>query len=299
MDGQSHVWDRLVAAPATTQHGVVAFGQLIELGLSADAVDNRVRAGRLHRVHRGVFAVGHDNLSRRGQLMAAALAYGPHALLGHWSAAELWGFTNMARPIIDVVAAADRRSREGIAYHQIGHLRAEDRTRRHGIPVTAVPRTLLDLASVAQRRQLAHAVDEAERAGWLNRRAVTELIERSRGRKGVRALQKAVAGPSVRRTRSDLEARFLRLLRTRGIDAPVVNANLEGFEVDFFWPSARLVVELDGYEYHRTRPAFERDRRRDAHLERKGYTVIRVSYEWLVEDPDGVTATVRELLARD
>jgi very-short-patch-repair endonuclease len=170
-----------------------------------------------------------------------------------------------------------------------------DRTRRHGIPVTSVTRTLLDVATVANARQLARIVDEADRAGWLDREA---LLERSHGRKGAKALRAVIANPSARWTRSELEARFLRLCRTHQIPAPIVNTKVEGFEVDCLWPGARLIVELDGYEYHRTPGAFERDRRRDAHLKRMGYDVIRVTQQWLSEDPEGVADTVQALIAR-
>jgi very-short-patch-repair endonuclease len=290
----------MVAALAAAQHGVVAFWQLIAMGLGGDAVDHRVRVGRLHRIHRGVFAVGHQKLSRKGELMAAALAYGPAALLSHWSAAELWGFTTNSRPLIDVVAATSHRTRRGTIFHQLATLDPDDRTKRDGIPVTSATRTLLDVATVAHPRQLTRIVDEAERSGWLNQPAVHELIERNRGRKGVGALRAALAGhdAGIRWTRSELEARFRRLCRSKNIPLPLFNVRVEGFLVDCFWPSARLIVELDGYDFHRTRTAFERDRRRDAYLKLKGYTVIRVGSDWLATAPEDVAATVLELLPR-
>ena len=290
----------MVAVLASTQHGVVAFWQLIEVGLRPGAIKSRVHAGRLHRIYRGVFAVGHPSLSREGQLIAAVLAYGPDALLGQWSAAELWKFTSNSRPLIDVVSAADRRSRPGIAFHQIKTLDPGDRTKRHNIPVTSPVRTLLDVATVAAPAQLASIVEEAGRLGWLNRSAMQQLIERNAGRSGVKALRAALEelDPSARWTRSELEALFLRTCRAHGIQPPIVNARVEGFEVDCLWPAARLIVELDGYEFHRTPAAFERDRRRDALLKRAGYEVLRVTYAWLTSDPDGVADTVRTLLER-
>lgn len=232
MEGQTQWRDHAIAQLAARQHGVVGYRQLVALGLSKGAIERRVRGGRLHRVHRAVYAVGHWSLSRYGELMAAALAYGPGALISHWSAAELWGFTMLRRHEIHVSAEGARRRRPGLVFHHPGHLPARERARRNGIAVTSPARTLFDVAAVADARQLRQVVEEAERAGWLNARAMKAICETHRGEPGIRALRSAVAAlvPGTRRTRSELEARFLDLCRVRRIPLPIVNARVEGFE---------------------------------------------------------------------
>lgn len=184
--------------------------------------------------------------------------------------------------------------------HCVTALDARESTIRQGIPVTTVPRTLLDLAAVASERQLRRAANQAARAGWLNPRVIAELLDRHRGRPGIAAFRAVTAAvnPQTRRTRSDLEVLFLNGCAKHGLPKPVSNAEIEGFEVDFHFPGTTLLVELDSYEYHRTPYEFEQDRRRDAHLKRKGYEVLRVGEMWLVSDPGGVADTVRDLLRR-
>jgi predicted transcriptional regulator of viral defense system len=263
--------DHEIAKLATRQHGVVEFQQLIEIGLSEDAIQRRVASGRLHQIHKGVYAVGHRALTRRGEMMAAVLACGPGALLSHWSAAELWEFLPRKRALIDVVRRTNCKKRKGIIPHRGANL-APDRAMRHGIPVTSPSRTLLDIAAIATPKQLAEAIEAAERSGWLNAKEMRRLIARNPRRPGVKALKAALAAydPMMRRTRSILERDFLRECERRGIPKPISNETVEGHEVDMYWPDAKLILELDSWEFHKTRAAFERDRRRDAHLERRG-----------------------------
>lgn len=231
-------------------------------------------------------------------MMAAVLACGPNALLSHWAAAELWEFLPRRRAFIDVVRATNCRKREGIIPHRASNLHKEDRTKRDNIPVTSPSRTLLDLAAVASPKQLAEAIEAAERSRWLNHREMRKLIDRNPRRHGVKALRAAMAAydPLLRRTRSILERDFLRECKRLGVPKPLVNTEVEGHEVDMYWPDGKLILELDSWEFHKTKAAFERDRRRDAHLERQGYRVLRVTYDWLATDPAGVAQTVRALL---
>jgi very-short-patch-repair endonuclease len=173
-------------------------------------------------------------------------------------------------------------------------LHASDRTKRDRIPITSVPRTLLDLAAVADERVLRRAVNEADRRGKLNRGAIQDLLERTPRRQGTKALRAVIAAvdPQARRSRSDLELAFLALCRRYGIDQPVMNAKVAGYEVDMHWPGTNLIVEIDSYEYHRTPAEFHNDRRRDADLTTKGYVVIRITDHWLATDPKGVAETI-------
>lgn len=299
MQGKSEERDARLAVLASRQHGVVANWQLIRLGFRPGAVEHRLRKGLLHRLHRGVYAVGHPAVSREGQLMAAVLTCGPEAVLSHWSAAEHWRLLRSRAFLIAVSAPTHHEPAKGVKPHWIQELHPRELTMRDGIPITTVPRTLLDLAAVAPFKQLQRATNEAERAGWLSERAIREILERRSGRKGIKAFRAAIAGldPQTHRTRSDLEVAFLALCRRYGLPAPVANGTVEGYEVDMHWPGTKLIVELDTWDYHGTSAIFESDRLRDAHLADKEYVVIRVTAHRMDTDPAGVAATIRRLLA--
>jgi hypothetical protein len=290
-----------MASLAARQHGVVARQQLVELGFGRSAIERRLLAGRLHRVHRGVYAVGHPRLSHLGRLMAAVLACGSDAVLSHHSAAALWTIKASARRLIDVTALRRNHGRRRrVALHLVRDLHSDDRACAHGIPVTSIARTLLDLAEVVQPHALARAVEEAERLQVFDLRAVDAVIERSRGHRGLGALKSAVLNyrelPPI--TRSELERRFLDLCRDAGLPLPAVNVWIAGHEVDVLWAEERLVVELDGRTYHQTRAAFERDRIRDEALQLAGYRVLRVTHRRLDTDTAAVMAAIRSLLSR-
>ena len=291
--------DAALAVVATDQHGVVAHRQLVSLGFGRGAISHRLAMGRLHRTHPGVYAVGHSALEWRGRLMAAVLACGPGSLLSHRSAGALWGLLTDSRSTIDVTAA--RRSRvgtRGVILHRVRGLHEDDRAWVDGIPVTSVARVLLDLAETVRRPQLERAIEEAERLGLFDLAALERLCERSRGRCGLRPLRAVLADmqPVAPIIRSELERRFLSLCRAAGLPAPSVNVYVNGLEVDALWRDQRLVVELDGEAFHRTRAAFERDRTRDAALLLAGHRVIRVTHRRLEREPAAVIEMMRALL---
>lgn len=289
--------DRAVANLATAQHGVVAVGQLRSLGLGRQRTQHRVTAGRLHPMHRGVYAVGHRALTEQGRWMAAVLACGPGAHLSHLSAAALWGVRPTSQTAVDVTVPCPRRGRAGIVLRQAGRPHAEDVTRRQGIPVASIPRMLLDLAALLPARELRRVWEEADRQGLVDIDAIARLCARTRVRAGVRTLRRLLRtyapAPAVR---SELERRFLELCRDAGLPAPAVNAQVAGLEVDMSWPAAGLMVELDGYAFHRHRGAFERDRARDAALALAGFRVVRMTHRRLEAEPSEVVRTVRALL---
>jgi hypothetical protein len=247
-----------------------------------------------------VYAVGHSRVSGHGHWMAAVLACGDGALLSHRSAAALLGLRPDARARIDVTSGAQgRRSHGGVTLHTARSLGHRDRGICDGIPVTALPRTLLDLAAVVNPRQLERAFEAAERLRILDVRALAELAARSHGHHGIAAFRELIAWHrAVPETREELERRFIEFCDAHGIPRPVCNAALEGFIVDALWAHARVVVEMDSFEFHRTRAAFERDRARDAALQLAGYTVIRVTSRQLEHDAERVAHTLRSLLAR-
>jgi Protein of unknown function (DUF559)/Transcriptional regulator, AbiEi antitoxin len=245
--------DSRLARIAARQQGVVTIRQLADCGFDRWAVQRRVRAGRLHRLHRGVYAVGHTAVSLRGRWLGAVLASGKGALLSHRSAAALWGMLSTSAPKIDVIVPpkSGRRSTATIRIRR----GTRDGVVHLGIPVTSPRCTLDDLAAAKiPRWQLRKAEEVAQRLG----EPVTPQ------------------GP-----RSALEEAFLALCPT----PPVVNGIVEGFEVDFHWPEQRLVVETDGHEHHGTRAPFERDRARDQALTAAGWTVVRFTYRQVLEEP--------------
>jgi very-short-patch-repair endonuclease len=278
----------------------VGYWQLLELGIGRGAVERRVAMGRLHRVHRGVYAVGHRVLDWRGVLMAAVLACGPGTLLSHRGAARLWGIRPDSSRVVDVtVVGCGRRRRPGIGVHGVRALDPRDVTALDGIPVTTLPRTLLDLAEVAPTDRVARAIEEAERKRIFDRRALEELLERSPGRRGRRPLHSLLAdsGPIEPATREELERRFQQVIHQARLPHPLINTLVEGFEVDAYWPDHHLIVELDGYETHGTRTAFEDDRERDTLLLLAGYRVVRITWRQLTREPEAIVERLRRLLA--
>ena len=281
--------DRLIAGLAARQHGVAARRQLKALGLGDRGIETRVAAGRLHRVHQGVYAVGHTALPRNGRLMAAVLACGEEAVLSHRSAAELWGIRPPAR-FLDVTAVGGRGPRRGGLVVHRGYVPPGQRTVVHAIPVTTPGRTLVDLADVLTRRGLERAIDEAE---YL--RLDCTGLSPIPGRRGAGVLAQVLAGHEAgsTRTRSQLEEMFLAMCEAHSLTQPEVNVHVEGYEVDFLWRDRRLVVELDGAAAHYTRRAFERDRARDAELTLAGYRVVRVTHTRLAREADAVADQLR------
>jgi hypothetical protein len=294
MHGESPTRDAKLAVLAGKQHGVVSYRQLIAIGFKRGAIQHRLLTKRLHSMYKGVYSVGYPAETAEAWEMAAVLACGREAVVSHWTAVSRWELLRPTRGYVHVSVPSDRRVK-GIRTHHV-KLHRSDYTKRNDIPITTVPRTLLDLAAVAPLSQLRRATNEAARKGRLNRRAIEELLERNCRRKGSKALRGVIAAvdPQACRSRSDLETDFLALCRRHDIPAPVVNAMVEGYEVDMYWPGTSLIVELDSWEYHRTPAAFEQDRRRDARLKMKGYTVVRVTGAWMADEPEELVA----LLAR-
>jgi len=196
------------------------------------------------------------------------------------------------------VSAPGRRGRPGIVLHRVGSVHDEDRGKCHGVPVTAVPRTLLDLAGLVSPDQLRRALEQAERLQLLDLRAAQALCERSPRRQGLRALSTLLADDrEPLEVRSELERRFVGFCQEADLPLPALNTMVAGHEVDAFWPRQRLVVELDGYKFHRGRGAFERDRVRDLDLHVAGYRVLRITSRRLDRERAAVAAAVRSLLA--
>ncbi len=268
----------MLARIAARQHGVVGIRQLYTLGYSRGTIDRMVASGRLHRISRGVYAVGHARLSRKGRWMAAVIACGSNAVLSHRAAAALHDLRPVAAGPIDVTAPGRWARRvKRVRSHSARRLDPADITVVDGIPVTTIARTLLDLAETVRPQQLRLALEAAERLERFDLNAINATIERNPGRRGIKPLTAALAdinGPPPW-TRSELEREFLAFIREHGFPEPQANVVVAGFTVDFFWPEQRLVAETDSYTFHRTRAQFERDRRRDVALQLRDLKVIR------------------------
>lgn len=289
--------DERIAELAERQHGVVARRQLVGLGLTSDAIDGRLRTHRLLPRYRSVYAVGHQNRARESRWMAAVLAFGAGAVLSHRSAGAHWG---LCRPggAVHVTAPRKRRGRNGIVFHRC-LLPDDEVTLKDGIPLTTVPRTLLDLAAVLDQRQLERALNEAEVLRLTDELSLPDLLHRYPRRPGARnvraVLDRRSAGSTY--TRSDLEEMFLRFAAEADLPRPETNVFIEGFEVDCVWRQQRLVIEVDGWETHRTRAAFERDREKLRVLQAAGWRCVPVTFLQLRDDYRHLARDVRRLLA--
>jgi hypothetical protein len=297
MGHKSDTPDAAAARIAARQHGVVTLAQLEGVRVTREAVFKRARRGRLHRIHRGVYAVGHRGLSLHGRFMAAVLACGDGAVLSHGSAAVLW---QLLRPLdgpihVSVPSTNGLKQHRSIHLHRCPSLRALQEpsssptstqqgggrggrlmtTYRHNIPVTAIQRTIDDI--------------EGHLPPYLVRRA----------RRQAELMRVRLAGAESKRTRSDLEDLFLALVQRHPdlIPPPESNIKIGRWEVDFLWRSHQVVVEIDSFAYHRGSVAFREDRARDLDLRQRGFTVLRFSERQLEEEPERVMADVARALA--
>jgi very-short-patch-repair endonuclease len=267
------------------------------LRLNRGSIAHRIRVGRLHRVHPGVYAVGHPIISLKGRFMAATFATGPGAVISHRSAAILHGLLGSAAARIDVTSRCRRSPGRSIRAHQTRTLAPQDVTAVDGIPVTSIARTLLDLTDVVPARHVERALDQAELLRGFDLVALEDVLARGNGRR-TKKLRAALAqhrrGPTL--TRSELEEAFLALVDRAGLPRPRMNERVCGYTVDAYWPRLGLVVEIDSFKYHRTRSRFEADRRRDVALQTAGlrtarFTDLRIEYE-----PDAVARDLRALV---
>jgi very-short-patch-repair endonuclease/predicted transcriptional regulator of viral defense system len=299
---QTRAVDARIVELAERQHGVVGRRQLMALGVGREAIEVRLRGGRLHLLSPGVYAVGHRVLSREARWMAAVLACGTGAVLSHRSAAALWGIRPPGSRAIEVTAPAKSRSRGRIHRH-FAVLPADEVTERERIPVTTVPRTILDLGAVERPEAVERALRQSEYLRLHDRLSLPDLLGRYPRRQGTRAVRAALArlGESPGRIESRFEERFLPFLDRHRLPRPEFNVWLEAgghrYRVDCLWRARRQVVELDGWEGHGTRFAFRDDRARDRRLRVAGYGVMRLAWSQLDDEPEAVAADLRSLLS--
>lgn len=286
-----------VAELARRQHGVVSIRQLRRVGCTHRSVRRWVEAGRLHRIHQGVFAVGHTNLSLQGRCLAAALGSGPRSLLSHYSAGWLLGLIS-TRPVpVHVTTPIPRKRRDAVRIHHSRTLIETDRALEEGIPVTAVPRTALDLAAVLRFRNLRKLLRRSEELRVFDLDDFRSVLARNRGHRGRVSLDRALAlYEPPRFTRSELEREFLAAIDQAGLGPTVTGFNVAGHELDVYWPELRFAVELDVYATHGAHEPFEEDRLRDEDLKLAGVELTRVTGRRFEREPRRVMERVALLL---
>jgi hypothetical protein len=268
--------DAVIAALAARQHGLITRAQLLAAGVSRHAIERRVRSGRLIRVSAGVYAVGHAALSRDGEFMAAVLGAGKGAALGVLAAAELHEVRRYRASFIDVVVPHWRPEENGVRYHRARGLHPRDLTEVRGIPVTSIPRMLVDLTDVQDAYELANVIHEAQFKGKFSLLATRDAMARTNGRHNLAVLEQALElnAAGTAGLKSGLEKSLLSMLT--GLPTPLVNTHVHGVEVDFHWPDLRLAVEIDGPGHGRARTRRE-DALKQQILEAAGYEVVRVT----------------------
>jgi predicted transcriptional regulator of viral defense system/very-short-patch-repair endonuclease len=292
MDPNLH---RRIVGLAIRQHGNVTRAQLLRLGLGAEAIKHLVRAGFLHRVHLGVYAVGRPPVTAREKAAAAVLACGAGAALSHRSALALWGFIDRWPASLDVVVPGDRR-RSGITVHRQRGLQRWDVRVHVGIRVTSPAWTLVDCAPRLSDRRLARVVNDALRSRHLKRWQLAEVVARRRTRPGVQRLRPfidATDGP----TRSEFEDAFNEFCRRFRLPRPLINTIVAGREADAYFEAEKLIVELDGWKFHSSRESFEKDRDHDATSLAHGIGTVRITWKRMLGQPEPEAQRLHRILA--
>jgi very-short-patch-repair endonuclease len=285
-------------ALAAEQHGVIARRQLLALGLSAQSIQHRLARGRLHRIHRGVYALGRPALGREGRWMAAVLACGRGAALSYESAAALWGIGPMPSVVEVTIPVASPRRCDGVCVYRRPNLRATHVAVRKAIPVTKPVRTTIDLATRFGTAQLERMINEADRLGLFSPEELLTGLDDYPGVSGVGPLRSILSARTFRLTDSELERRFLRIVEKARMSYPLTQQNVAGFRVDFFWPDLGLVVETDGLTYHRTPSQQARDRLRDQTHLAAGLTPVRFTHAQVRYESGYVSETLASLASR-
>ena len=290
--------DRTAAVIAERQLGLITIGQLQAVGLHKDAITTRCRRRSLTRIHSGVYLLGGPPPVPGARELAAILALGHSAVVSHRSAAAMWGLAAVEATVEVTIVGGSARSRDRVKVHRAGGLDPLDRATRHGIPLTGPARTLIDFAATAADTELDRALSEARVQRLVNDRNLAEALSRAGNRAGVGRLRGVLAREDESEyTALEAERRMRQLVKQARLPRPTYGAIVEGWPVDLFWPEHRLVVEIDGYQFHGHRGAFERDRRKDAMLVAAGFRVIRITWRQLTEEPLAVAAALASALA--
>ena len=284
---------------ARSQHGVLTREQLRELGFSREAIQHRLRQGRLHPLARGVYLVGWPQLTRERRWMAAVLACGKGAALSHRSAAALWEIADELPGRIDISVRRRFESRRaGLKVRSRPSLSAADIGEHRGIPLTSAVQTLVDLATELSEGRLERAVNEADKHDLVDPEALRAALTQRTGEPGVKALAKLLDKRTFRLSDQELERLFRPIAATAGVPVELTKAWVNGFEVDFYWPRLGLVVETDGLRYHRTPAEQARDRLRDQTHTAAGLAQLRFTHYQVKYEPEHVRTILARTAAR-
>ncbi len=288
--------DRRIAALAKRQGGHVTRVQLLALGLSAEAIRHRIVTGRLIRVYNGIYAVGHLPTTRRDQAAGALLACGPRAVLSHGSAAALWGITTDWPLPLELTVVGPPRCPRGLQVHRSINLDRTQITHNYGLRVTTPARTVLDIAPRTSQRRLTRIINDLRLERRLRIGELEALIDRHPRHIGAPLVKPLISDdPGV--TRSDFEDDFSGFVERYELPRPILNATIGGHEVDAYFPIERVIVELDGYDVHKTRAQFESNRARDAEiLAALGIPTVRITHRRFHSQPQRVAANLHGIL---
>ena len=294
--------DGAISRIAERQRALITRAQLKQLGIGRRAIDYAIARGRLHRMHQGIYSlVPFPALPPLAAEHAAILACGENALLSHHSAAAVWGIRPFLEGDVDVTVIGKEtgRRRRGIRVHRTAHLDPRDARRHQQIPIISPARALLDIAPETSGRALEWALDQALVKRLTNRAQIRAVLAAYPHRPGTPKLQ-TLLDPDrpTTITRSHPEEQLLDRLRKAGLPIPEVNARVGNYTADFLWRAARLILEIDGYHYHHTRAAFERDHRRDAEHQREDFLVIRVTPRQIQHNHEAILVQVATTLER-
>jgi hypothetical protein len=282
---------------AARQYGTVTVEQLAAMGIRRASIEKAVYNGRLRRLHHGVYAIGHTDLPLHGRCLAAVSACGPGAVLSHYSAAWLWGLISTQPTPVHVTTPIPRKPRPLVIIHHSRTLTEEDRGMEEEIPVTSIPRTLLDLAPLVRFSQLRRALKRSEELKLFDLPAVLSVLDRNKGHRGNKPLRRALAlYEPPRFTRSQTEDYFVALVESAGLPRPATNWVEAGHEIDVYWPELRFGVEIDTFATHGTHQSFEDDRVRREDLKLAGIEMTQVTDKRLEREPDRVVDRVARLL---
>jgi hypothetical protein len=278
---------------------MVARRQLLALGFSEKAIRHRIKTGRLHQIARGVYAVGRSELSPKGRWMAAVLACGESACLSHRSAGALYGICEERYGVVEVsVRRKGKIERPGLRVHSRPSLPSRDVGALDRIPITSPVRTLIDLTTELPTRYLARAVNEADKLEVIQADDLRLALDVYLGVPGAKRLVALLDKDTFVLTEEELERLFLPLAREVGLSLPLAGEIVNGYEVDFFWPELKLVVETDGLRYHRTPSAQAKDARRDQAHTAAGFARLRFSHHQVKYERDYVRRILGETAAR-
>jgi hypothetical protein len=290
--------DQAIALLAARQHGIVTRGQLLDLGLGPMAIHYRVHSGRLHPVHRGVYSVGRPARTGLEHAAAAVLACGPTAALSHQSALVLWAiWERWTFPVQVTIRTGDFRP-QGITVHRSRTLAPRDIRRQNGIWTTSPARALLDCAPDLARKTLTRAVNDARLKAGMNHIQLGDVVARNPTHPGAAPLKPFIENTRDGPTRSEWEDTFKDFCARYGLPTPIMSTVVCGFEVDAFFPDHNVIVELDSWEFHKDRSAFEADRERDAETLAHGYHTVRITWERLKTRPADEAARLHRILSR-